>query len=39
MQTPAPAGGPPALTTPVQATKIDLDPGRLYSSPAMAGLE
>jgi hypothetical protein len=33
---PAPAAGPPVLTTPVQATKIDLDPGRLYSSPAMA---
>jgi hypothetical protein len=26
----------PALTTPVQATKVDVDPGRLYSSPAMA---
>jgi hypothetical protein len=32
----APAAGPPTLTKPVQATKIDLDPGRLYSSPAMA---
>jgi hypothetical protein len=36
VQAPAPAAGPPVLTTPVQATKIDLDPGRLYSSPAMA---
>jgi hypothetical protein len=36
MQAEAPAAGPPALTKPVQATKVDLDPGRLYSSPAMA---
>lgn len=36
MQASAPAAGPPVLTTPVQATKIDLDPGRLYSSPALA---
>ncbi|MDQ2826144.1 MAG: exo-alpha-sialidase [Actinomycetota bacterium] len=32
----APAAGPPALIKPVQATKVDLDPGRLYSSPALA---
>jgi hypothetical protein len=32
----ASAAGPPALTRPIQATKVDLDPGRLYSSPAMA---
>jgi hypothetical protein len=32
----APAAGPPTLTRPVQATKLDLDPGRLYASPAMA---
>ena len=31
----APAAGPPTLTKPVQATKVDVDPGRLYSSPAM----
>ncbi len=36
MQAEAPAAGPPSLTRPVQATKVDLDPGRLYSSPAMA---
>lgn len=36
VQAEAPAAGPPALTTPVQATKVDLDPGRLYSSPALA---
>lgn len=36
MQAEAPAAGPPALTKPVQATKVDLDPGRLYSSPSMA---
>ncbi len=36
VQAEAPAAGPPTLTRPVQATKIDLDPGRLYSSPAMA---
>ena len=35
-QGPAPAAGPPTLTRPVQATKVDIDPGRLYSSPAMA---
>lgn len=32
----APAAGPPVLTRPVQPTKVDLDPGRLYSSPALA---
>ena len=32
----APAAGPPVLTKPVQATKSDLDPGRLYSAPAFA---
>jgi len=36
VQAPAPAAGPPTLTKPVQATKIDVDPGRLYSSPALA---
>lgn len=36
MQSPAPAAAPLRLTTPVQATKADLDPGRLYSSPAFA---
>jgi len=36
LQSPAPAAGPPALTAPVQATKADVDPGRLYSSPALA---
>ena len=36
LQAEAPAAGPPALTKPAQATKVDLDPGRLYSSPAMA---
>jgi hypothetical protein len=30
------ASGPPVLTAPVQATKVDVDPGRLYSSPAFA---
>jgi len=35
-QAPAPAAGPPVLTKPVQPTKVDLDPGRLYSSPALA---
>jgi len=35
VQAPAPAAGPPALTRPVQATKIDVDPGRLYSSPSL----
>ncbi len=32
----ATAAGPPTLTRPVQATKVDVDPGRLYSSPALA---
>lgn len=36
VQAPAPAAGPPALTKPVQPSKADLDPGRLYSSPALA---
>ena len=36
VQAAAPALAPPALTKPVQATKVDVDPGRLYSSPAMA---
>ena len=36
LQVQAQAAGPPTLTRPVQATKVDLDPGRLYSSPAMA---
>jgi hypothetical protein len=36
VQAPAPAAGPPTLTKPIQATKIDVDPGRLYSSPALA---
>jgi len=36
VQAPAPAAGPPALTQPVQVTKVDVDPGRLYSSPALA---
>ena len=36
MQGVAPAAGPPALTKPVQATKVDVDPGRLYSSPSLA---
>jgi hypothetical protein len=36
VQAPAPAAGPPAVTKPAQATKVDVDPGRLYSSPAMA---
>lgn len=36
LQVQAQAAGPPTLTKPVQATKVDLDPGRLYSSPAMA---
>lgn len=35
LQVQAQAAGPPTLTRPVQATKVDLDPGRLYSSPAM----
>ena len=30
------ASSPPVLTTPLQATKIDVDPGRLYSSPSLA---
>ena len=29
-------GAPIGLTKPVHATKVDLDPGRLYSSPAFA---
>ena len=36
VQGPAPAAGPPTLTKPVQATLADVDPGRLYSSPALA---
>ena len=36
LQAPAPAAGPPALTKPVHASKFDVDPGRLYSSPALA---
>ena len=36
VQASVPAAGPPALTKSVQATKIDVDPGRLYSSPALA---
>ena len=36
IQGPAPAAGPPALTKPVQATLADVDPGRLYASPALA---
>jgi hypothetical protein len=33
---PAPAAGPPVLTTPVHGTSVDVDPGRMYSSPALA---
>ena len=36
VQGPAPAAVPPTLTKPVQATLADVDPGRLYSSPALA---
>jgi len=36
LQGSAPAAGPPSLTTPVQATKVDVDPSRMYSSPALA---
>jgi hypothetical protein len=36
LQGPAPAAGPPTLTTPVQATKVDVDPSRMYSSPALS---
>ncbi|MEW6153346.1 MAG: hypothetical protein AB1673_05045 [Actinomycetota bacterium] len=32
----APAAEPPVFTQPVQTTKADLDPGRLYSSPSFA---
>lgn len=32
----APASSSPVLTQPVQATKSDVDPGRLYSSPSFA---
>jgi hypothetical protein len=35
-QSAAPAAGPPALTKPVQATRVDVDPSRMYSSPALA---
>lgn len=34
--TAAPAAEPPTLTKPVQASNRDLDPGRMYSSPAFA---
>lgn len=34
--TSAPAATTPVLTQPVHATKADLDPGRMYSSPAFA---
>ena len=33
---PAPAAGPPTLTKPVHSTFADLDPGRMYSAPALA---
>jgi hypothetical protein len=33
---PAPAAGPPTLTAPVHSTSTDVDPGRMYSSPALA---
>ena len=36
VQGPAPAVGPPTLTRPAHATVADLDPGRMYSSPALA---
>ena len=36
VQDPAPAAEEPALTKPVQATKVDVDPSRMYSSPALA---
>jgi len=35
VQAPAPAAETPALTRPVQATKVDVDPSRMYSSPAL----
>ena len=36
VQGPAPAAGPPTLTRPAHSTVADVDPGRMYSSPAMA---
>ncbi|MDQ3896898.1 MAG: glycoside hydrolase, partial [Actinomycetota bacterium] len=36
MPGPAPAAGPPQLTKPVHSTVADVDPGRMYSSPALA---
>lgn len=36
IQGPAPAAGPPTLTRPAHATVADVDPGRMYSSPAIA---
>jgi hypothetical protein len=30
------AAGPPSLPPPVQGTTVDVDPGRMYSSPALA---
>ncbi len=33
---PAPAAGPVGLTKPTQASKVDVDPGRLYGSPSLA---
>jgi hypothetical protein len=32
----APAAGPPTLTKPAHSTVSDIDPGRMYSSPALA---
>ncbi|MDQ4070212.1 MAG: glycoside hydrolase, partial [Actinomycetota bacterium] len=36
LQGPAPAAGPPTLTKPAHSTIADVDPGRMYSSPALA---
>lgn len=36
LQGPVTAAGPPTLTQPVRGTTVDLDPGRMYSSPALA---
>ena len=36
LQGPVTAAGPPALTKPVQGTLADVDPGRMYASPALA---
>ena len=36
LQGPVTAAGPPSLTAPVQGTTVDVDPGRMYASPALA---